>query len=170
MNFQKGCRGSPSSRRRRPPQLAVDSREFVDLKMTLLTGTKGAFAQLGIHAARFRTRAGRRGSRPCRTSLHVLRGRRAYCVRLVLRDAADPRGEPWSRRLQTAATDGHDLHGAADVRARSDHARCRGVGAGNGWRIGAPVAGSEESQVPSKGTSKGAAPALRAARAPATAG
>src|SRR5262249_30178525 len=56
--------------------------EFVDLKMTLLTGTKGAFAQLGIHAARFRTRAGRRGSRPCRTSLHVLRGRRAYCVRL----------------------------------------------------------------------------------------
>src|SRR5215471_15598239 len=82
MNLQKSCRASPSSRRSRPPQLAVDSREFVDLKMTLLTGTKGAFAQLGIHAARFRTRAGRRGSRPCRTSLHVLRGRRAYCVRL----------------------------------------------------------------------------------------
>src|SRR5262249_55513434 len=156
MNLQKSCRASPSSRRSRPPQLVVDSREFVDLKVTLLTGTKGAFAQLGIHAALFRTRSGRCGSRPRRTSLHVLRGRRTYCIRLVLRDAADPRGEPWSRRLQTAATDGHDLHGAADVRARSNHARCRGgVGAGNSWRIGATTAGSEERQAPSEGTSKG---------------
>jgi len=96
-----------------------------------------------------------------------------YCVRLVLLDAADPGGEPRSRRLQAAATDGHYLRCAADVGARSDHARCRvGAGAGNRRRIGdgrcigAAGAGREESQAPSKST----APAARAARAPATAG
>jgi hypothetical protein len=96
-----------------------------------------------------------------------------YCVRLVLLDAADPGGEPRSRRLQAAATDGHYLRGAADVGARGDRARCRGgAGAGNrrrigdGRGIGAAPAGREESQAPSKST----APAARAARAPATAG
>src|ERR1700730_9700406 len=96
-----------------------------------------------------------------------------YCVRLVLLDAADPGGEPRSRRLQAAATDGHYLRCAADVGARCDHARCR-VAAGAGTRrrigaarcMGAAAAGSEESQAPRKGT----APAARAARAPATAG
>src|SRR5262249_6880577 len=117
-----------------------------DLKMTLLTGTKGAFAPLGVHAALFRTRSGRRGGRSCQTFLRVLRGRRMYCIRLVLRAAARSGGEPWSRRLQATATDGDDLHCAADVGARSDHARCRGgAGAGNRWRIGATVAGREES-------------------------
>src|SRR5262249_46391548 len=100
-----------------------------DCKITPLPGTKRAALPLGVHAALFRRSSGRRDGRPCRTSLHVLRGRRTYCVRLVLRDAADPRGEPWSRRLQSTATDGHYLHGAADIRARGDHARCRG-GAG----------------------------------------
>src|SRR5215471_3896659 len=118
MNLQKGCRGSPSSRRRRPPQLAVDSREFVDLKMTLLTGTKGAFVPLGVYATLFRRRSGWRSGCPHQTSLHVLRGRWTYRVRLVLRDAADPGGEPWSRRLQTVATDSHDLYQIPLIRTR----------------------------------------------------
>src|SRR5215471_18536941 len=92
-------------------------------------GTKDAFAPLGVHAQFIRTRSGRRHGRPCRTFVHVLRGRGMHCVRLVLLDAADPGGEPRSRRLQAAATNGHYLRCAADVGARGDHARCRG-GAG----------------------------------------
>jgi hypothetical protein len=140
--------------------------------MIPLPGTKRMAAPLGMHAALFRTRSGWRHGRPCRTCLHVLRGRRNYCVRVVLLDAADPGGEPRSRRLQAAATDGHYLRWAADVGARGDHTCCHGgAGAGNGWRIGngrridAAAAGSEESQAPSKGTE----PASRAASTPATA-
>jgi hypothetical protein len=139
--------------------------------MIPLPGTKRMAAPLGVHAAVIRTRSGRRGGRPCRTFLHVLRGRRMYCVRLVPLDAADPAGQPWSRRLQAAATDDHYLRCAAEVRARSDHARCPGAGAGNsrriggGRRIGAATARSDESQAPSEGTEA----ASRAASAPATA-
>src|SRR5262249_17121975 len=100
-----------------------------------------------------------------RTYLHVLRGRRIYCVRLILLDAADPADQPWSRRLQAAAADGHYLYRAAGVGARGDHARCRrGAGAGNGWRIsngrrlGAPTARGEQSQTPSEGAEPGAHP------------
>jgi hypothetical protein len=141
--------------------------------MIPLPGTKRMAAQLGMHAALFRTGSGRRGDWPCRTFLHVLRGRRIYRVRLVPLDAADPAGQPWSRRLQAAATDGHYLYCAADVRARSDHARCHGgAGAGNGWRIGngrclgAATARREQSQIPNEG----AEPVARPPGAPAPTG
>src|SRR5215831_16763521 len=92
-----------------------------DCKMIPLPGTKRMAAPLGMHAALFRTRSGRRGGRPCRTFLHVLRGRWTYCVCLVPLDAADPARQPWSRRLQAAAADGHYLRWAAADGARADH-------------------------------------------------
>jgi hypothetical protein len=72
-----------------------------------------------------------------------------FCVRVLLLDAANPAGEPGPRRIQAAATDGHRLRSAAEVRARGDHARCPGrAGAGNSRRIGAPSPRAEESQTP----------------------
>jgi hypothetical protein len=141
--------------------------------MTPLARNEQAFVPLGMHAALFRTRSGWRHGRPCRTCLHVLRGRRDYCVRVVLLDAADPGGEPWSCRLQATARDGHYLRCAADVGARGDHTRCyRGAGAGDGWRIGsgrrlgAPIARREQSQTPNEG----AEPVARPPGAPAPTG
>jgi hypothetical protein len=141
--------------------------------MIPLPGTKRMAAPLGMHAALFRPRSGWRHGRPCRTCLHVLRGRRNYCVRVVLLDAADPGGEPWSRRLQATARDGHHLCRASGVGARGDHTRCyRGAGAGNGWRIGsgrrlgAPIARREQSQTPNEG----AEPVARPPGAPAPTG
>src|SRR5262245_2414410 len=135
--------------------------------MILLPGTRRMAAQLGVHAAFWRHGC------PCRTFLHVLRGCWIYCVRLMLLDAADPADQPWSRRLQAAAADGHYLCRAAGVGARGDHARCHGgAGAGNGWRIGnrrrlgAPTARREQSQIPNEG----AEPVARPPGAPAPTG
>jgi hypothetical protein len=89
-----------------------------------------------------------------------------FRARLILFDAADPAGEPWSRRLQASATDGPCARCAAAAgRARGHHACCHGgAGAANGRRIGPPTARSGESQ----GPNEGAEPASRAPCAPAT--